>query len=164
MTQLIGDPLLAYGLLFSGSGDAEVVHGTCFGFRSANTFLAARHCVEGVTGLQVAQQPRGTQRDRVRQLVDVVAHESADLAVLRVEPDDEAPHYYFDEIESSKQLLLGHDVHAYGYAANDPGDDALTTPRYFRGYIQRFVGNYHAPGGYSYLAGELSFPAPPGLS
>jgi hypothetical protein len=164
MAPLVGDPLFAYGLLFSTSGDAEAVHGTCFGYNSPDTYLTALHCVDGVSGLQIAQQPRGTRRDFTRKVIDITAHDSADLAVLHVEPDHEAAHYYFTEIENSKQLFLGHDVHAYGYAANDPGDDALTTPRYFRGYFQRFVGTYRAPTGHAYLAGELSFPAPPGLS
>ena len=92
----------------------------------------------------------------------IVSHDSADIAVVRVE---RAPRYRLSPFYMlSSSHGFGVEVGAWGYTAEAlPEGGAVPTPRAYHGTIQR-VFQYTSKLGYSYSAGELSFPAPRGLS
>jgi hypothetical protein len=58
---------------------------------------------------------------------------------------------------------LGEQFHAFGYPEDVAADVPGPTPRLFTGHFQRFF-DYHSFAGFRYPAGELSLPAPAGLS
>lgn len=140
--------------------------GTCFAFRYAQRFLTARHCVPSwpSNSLFIAWQGRASESATVRPAIAVDRHPTADIAVVTVEPHIDDPSSVFTDIEDDDQLILGEDACAYGFEINDPGSESLTTPRFFRGYFQRFMRHRSEVNRSEYLAGELNFPAPIGLS
>jgi trypsin-like peptidase len=147
-------------LVATGGPTPEVsIAGTCFAYRDRNTFLTAAHCVpEGEHSVFVKFQHEAL----TRQVVSVNRHPRLDLAVLRAEPqsDEIAPHQFYEAMDTGA-LILGADFYGYGY----PVEGALmeVTPRYFRGFIQRYF-RYEPPSGNAYLAAEMSIPAPGGFS
>jgi hypothetical protein len=58
---------------------------------------------------------------------------------------------------------LGEQFHAFGYPEDVAADKPGPTPRLFTGHFQRFF-DYRSFAGFRYRAGELSLPAPAGLS
>jgi hypothetical protein len=104
-------------------------------------------------------------------VVDVVCHASADIALIRGEPtkdDGEDSGAYFRDFVGNFQL--GEDFFAYGYPKGGPTGDLkrdmedpnVVTPRLFKGHFQRFFIHQHLS--YRYSAAELSISAPLGLS
>jgi hypothetical protein len=156
-------PLNAAGLVYSADGDAAHVLGTCASYRSRDAWLTAAHCVpEGITvRIQPAVGPGQGERS-FTEPVTVVRHESIDLAVLLLEP---SPPNDFDDLAYkgvAEQLIDGGDFVGVGFPTE--GVQNGPVPRLFKGHFMRYFG-YQAPaGGYHYLAGEMSIPAPPGLS
>ena len=58
---------------------------------------------------------------------------------------------------------LGDDYAAFGYPEDVAADTPGPTPRLFTGHFQRFF-DHSSYAGYNYRAGEMSLPAPAGLS
>ncbi len=136
--------------------------GSCFAFRQSTTFLTARHCV-----------PEDVSRGRLVMpgapdpipFATVEHHPHADLSVITIDPTTLGYTPYWEPFWNYvANWQVGEEFMAYGYPvdtviAEDPGP----TPRLFRGHYQRFW--YHLAGRrFHYLAGELSVPAPAGLS
>ena len=136
--------------------------GSCFAFSDRNCFLTAAHCIANrdVSKL-IVQNPLTNGSVRV---ASVVIHPSADLAVIRLQSDGKTvvPVAPFAGIMKIKGI--GGEYYAYGYPEDSIGPNAGTpTARIFRGYGQR-VFLHHSHMHYNYLALELNFPCPGGLS
>lgn len=87
-------------------------------------------------------------------------HPSADLALLRV--NDGAG--IFTPFHSVGQIHgAGDGAVAFGYPEDSTTAGLAPVPRMFRGFVQR-VFEHKSHLGYSYVADELSFPIPQGLS
>lgn len=129
-------------------------------FRQRATALTAAHCV-----------PEGAEEALFLVLngkpypaTEVVRHEKSDVAALtaRVGEEDEfLQHHVFDGVSSG--LIEGGDFNAYGYLSEGPMTGPKLVGRYLKGNFQRYFG-YISPQGHDYFAGELSVPAPSGLS
>lgn len=94
----------------------------------------------------------------------VERNEKSDVALLTadVTPEDEfLQHHVFDGVASG--LIEGGDFNAYGYLSKGPMTGPSLVGRFLKGNFQRYFG-YTGPQGHEYFAGELSVPAPAGLS
>jgi hypothetical protein len=157
-------PQDAYGLLIEMS-DPTLTEarplGTCFALGHSNSFLTAKHCVppEGPSGVFVQQRD-----GKPRPAVHIDRHPTADIARILTEPWATDPPIVFTDIENANALSLGDEICTYGFEINDPGNNVLTTQRFFRGYFQRLMPFKSLINQCQYDAGELSFPAPVGLS
>ena len=170
------NPLSAAGLLVSAStpeaekalladerrmiDDADF-RGTCFAFRRSDVFLTAAHCVSEIGGATLfVNTPAAGGAHAV---VKIERHPNADVALLRLA--DLWPAGVEPFVHIKPFTALGLEFMAYGFPEDAPAPDEepLTpTPRLFRGYLQREL-NYRRAG-YDYSAGEMSIPAPAGLS
>lgn len=157
------EPFSATALLLDRSRRNAFL-GSCFAFRNATTFLTAAHCIKGLAADQVGvsihleNQPDNDGLD----VIELVPHPTADLAILRVRPwsSDLFPPYR----GITEGYRPGDHFAAFGYPEDATGRaNVAPIPRFFRGHFQRFL-EYRSPLGYSYVAGELSIRAPSGLS
>lgn len=150
------------------------VTGTCVAFRSSHVALTAAHCVpEDERDLWLAFPGTVDASPVVR----VEKHPKADVAALFM-----APHArrqvtitgVEEEVVSSRRethlwnladdFTVGEELVAFGFPVEGPWvGSELPVARVFRGYFQRFF-LFRSPGGFTYLAGEMSIPAPGGLS
>lgn len=140
--------------------------GTCAAFRHPNIALGAAHCVRDMGSEKIQIHFPG--RRELRDVLEVVVHPSADLAILRTasQATDRTGGFFPPGafLDCTGDVDLGEEFMAYGYP--DGAQDlkkAKAVARFFRGYYQRFF-DYVAPGRYRYAAAELSIPAPAGLS
>ncbi len=163
LVNLTFNPLGAVGVIVQRDAEGRPsALGTAFAFRSAECWVTARHCVPG----DVAQAAVATTLGKVywRTIREAFTHPDADIAVLHVEPkdrNDPAVPFY----ACASTYLLGEDFIAYGFPESVFGQDQREpTPRLFKGYYQRFIKEYRSHNGSTYDAGEMSIPAPPGLS
>jgi len=137
--------------------------GTCFAYRRQGHFITAAHCVGDLKADQLGViTPLGSL---IKSAFAVTRHPTSDIAII------ETPtiHAEGDEVEPFELIVsnwsLGEDFFAYGYPIDVLGPDpAKPTERLFKGHFQRFLNHksQHLP--YSYLAAELSFASPVGLS
>lgn len=96
---------------------------------------------------------------RVRQ---VTKHPDADLAILELEGEGRESVQHLTALREVKGI--GGDYYAYGYPEDSIGPNVGNpTARLFKGYCQREL-KHESHMGYTYLAMELSFPCPGGLS
>lgn len=136
--------------------------GTCFAFRRSDVFLTAAHCVseiDAVTLFVHTPAARGLYA-----VGEIERHPSADIAFLKL-ADLAWPGGVEPFIHTKPFTALGLEFMAYGFPEDAPAPDVepLTpTPRLFRGYLQRQLTYRRA--GHEYSAGEMSIPAPAGLS
>jgi hypothetical protein len=141
--------------------DADFL-GTCFAFRQSNVFLTAAHCVpEGADGMLFVNTP---PVGGFHVVAEVHRHPTADLALLALDgsawPGEVEPF-----VRVKPFTALGLEFMAYGFPEDAPAPDVETptpTERLFRGYLQRRL--VYRRAGYEYAAGEMSVPAPAGLS
>jgi trypsin-like peptidase len=156
------DPLEAVGLVV-GYGDQ--VLGGCFRFRHEHMVFTAKHCVPTSEDL-VTFFPRSRRAQRVTR---VEGHPTADIALLVTEaqPSDSGSGHptnaFWDRVSNWR---LGEEFMAFGYPVEGPSPEAPAgTPiaRLFIGHYQRFF-EYSSPSRDNYLVGEMSIPAPAGLS
>jgi hypothetical protein len=161
LARMAFDPLEAVGLVVMGAD----VYGSCFRFRSEDHILTAKHCLPS-TGNAVAYFPRS---QRSQPIVRVEGHPTADIAVMATEKQitDNGSRYptsaFWDLVSN---WGLGEEFMAYGYPTEGPSPEAVAgtpVPRLFTGHYQRFF-DYASPSGDRYLVGEMSIPAPAGLS
>lgn len=136
--------------------------GTCFAFRRSDTFLTAAHCVaEADVATLFVHTPAAKGFHAV---AEIKWHPSADIALLRL-AGSAWPGGVEPFVRTKPFTALGMEFMAYGFPedALAPNEEPLTpTPRLFRGYLQRQLTYLRA--GYEYSAGEMSIPAPAGLS
>jgi hypothetical protein len=147
-----------------GTVDDAQFRGTAFAFRDPSRFITARHCVDGASASDLVLSVRHAPRCIAVRGVQI--HDTADLAVLDLGSDVWPPAAPFMGVRSLTGL--GTTVSAYGLPEDAPpqGDAARgPTPRLFRGHVQRFI-DYQSQviRGARYLAAELSFAVPVGLS
>jgi hypothetical protein len=164
------DPLAPVGMLFARQPDNNRLDflGTCFLFRHDFVCLTAAHCVRGIEVERlVIVFPRLDQQSPVS---EVRAHWTKDVAIVYLarplaEQSSGYPESAFWDCVSN--YGLGEEFAAYGYPEDSPAvseGGLIPTARFFRGHFQRFF-NYFPPGGHAwYAAGEMSLPAPAGLS
>jgi len=156
------DPLRATGLIHLRRNDAESYSGTCFAFRQSHVVLTAAHCVPPEVSDVVVEFPHRIER---HDAVEVVRHPSADIAIatLHPAPDDDGTGYPKDAFWNCVgNWGLGEEFMAYGFPTEGAAQTyGSPTPRLFVGHFQRFLRS--GPHG-TYLAGEMSIPAPAGLS
>jgi hypothetical protein len=155
------NPLYAVALLLHQQGDREPAFlGTCFAYRQPHYFLTAAHCVgtlkPGDLGIY---SPFPFAREWQPKAVEV--HPEADIAVIRVAEGGATIVPFRDHVAN---YGFGDDFAAFGFPESIFGpEDRQPTPRLFRGHYQSVM-YYVSPFGYHYSAGELSIPAPAGLS
>lgn len=132
--------------------------GTCALYVRPNVAVTAGHCVRA-DGVQYAVAARTAPDAWIAS--GVYRHPKADVAVLVGRNEDvsmnDSIRLYSDV---DRTMSEGRDFIAYGYPAEE-GSGAV--PRYFKGHFQRYFG-YPDPRGRVYFAGEMSIPAPAGLS
>lgn len=163
------NPLRAVGAVTRRrSSDKSAFLGTGFVARQEHAFLTAAHCIGDLKPDELLVECPEIPRVVPVKAVDL--HPTADLALLTL-----------DLVEGSGMRALwgltthdgrfdfasvGVDFFAYGFPESTMfGDDPpMPTARLFKGHIQRYL-DHATPGGrYRYIAGELSIPAPAGLS
>ena len=153
-------PFLNTGILVLRPDDVPL--GSCFVFRYPNRFITAAHCVRDRRAAALAIRLPTTAFMRPFEIGGIVLHPQADLAVLEVPTISE------DDITWPQYLLcddraLGTDFAACGYPQDYNAHGPQLTPRFFKGYFQRFY--HHASHhGYRYVAAELNIGCPAGLS
>jgi hypothetical protein len=161
------DPLSATGLVVTGLDcDQAIVTGTGFLFRYEHFPLTAAHCIPiDTTDASLALIP--SRLKRVSTILSVVRHPTADIALLRGEPSGtDSQEGYPDTAfwNCVANWSLGEQFMAYGFPEEtDSARAAVATPRLFIGHYQRFF-EFESPSNFHYTAGEMSVPAPGGLS
>jgi hypothetical protein len=156
------NPILATGVVFSQvEGSEPRVTGSCAAYGSRNVFITASHCIpEGAKGAAVLLS--GTRG--ACQIEEYERHDTSDLALLFAKPsEDAALSGMFFKPGPDELPALGTDFLAYGFPSIDEAPGGLPYPRMLKGHFQRYFG-FKSPEGLEYFAGEMSIPAPPGLS
>lgn len=151
----------ASGLLIR-QGEERSFIGSCFAYRRPDVFLTAYHCVEHVPVHELAIGLPAV-RDALNaplNVLGVVPHPTADVAVAFVEPIEVQPPYWMAPVDHASDW--GESVVCFGYPDDSTPNGVMPTPRMSNGNIQRFFD--YADGRGEYRALELSFPSPQGLS
>jgi hypothetical protein len=157
---------LATGLVLVGAAQAQPIPiGSCFAFRKRDVLLTAAHCVPA--GFEVHVWFNSPTRKRLERAT-VNRHPTADLAVLQIEAPKEEPFFAKHVLGPAKhEVRLGGDFLAFGYPVDGPSDlsedGQRPTARLFKGHFQRYF-SHTSHTGHNYWAGEMSVPAPTGLS
>ncbi|WP_426624485.1 S1 family peptidase [Leifsonia sp. McL0607] len=149
---------MSTGFVAALGTDRSSLLGSCAIFQQRHILLTAAHCIPDDTALElVAVLPGDVGARRIR---EVVLHPAADLAVAFLEPQDPEPlaPQVFTDVDST--LTEGGDFYAFGYPVEGTGKPV---GRFFKGHFQRYF-EYEDSSGRNYFAGELSIPAPGGLS
>ena len=154
------NPLQATGWLVRDSAEKKSTFlGSCFAFRRLNYLLTAAHCVRDAEPASLSVHMHGDLGSR-RRIKEIIIHQSADLAILRLVDGDTLPDTFGGE---TNIYNWGMSVSAFGYPEDTGLNGLKPTPRFFRGNIQRMF-KHKSHLGYKYDAVELSFGAPGGLS
>lgn len=137
--------------------------GSCFIFRYPGVTLTAAHVVKNQELSDLVVLFPGSRAPSTSFGVkNVIMHPSADFAIVEIDPPNErditwAVHEIFDD------RGLGLDLATYGYPQEWDAGKIIPIPRLLKGYAQRFF-HYSSPLGYEYVAVEMSFGCPRGLS
>jgi S1-C subfamily serine protease len=157
------DPIRSTARLFREGGPFL---GTCFAYKSPFYMVRADHCIG-----QFGGEPLVVVFDEGQNVVPVIAvmrHEVADIAVLKLEEQQERVSADFFK-GTSRDFSMGLPIFAYGYPEIPLNG---VSPRVFSGIFQQYLehqshmhrrGDPSAPR-YRYVADELSIPCPGGLS
>lgn len=138
--------------------------GSCFTFRQHTHFLTARHCIPDDESLGRLIMPGAP--DPIP-FASVEHHPNADLSLITIDADALGYKAYWEPFwDFVSNWQVGEEFMAYGYPIDTiwADDNPRLTPRLFRGSYQRFWHHRTAGGRFNYLAGEMSIPAPTGLS
>ena len=156
-------PLESTGWIVALDEEGEASYrGTCFAFGRANCFLTAAHCVEGLDVNQVSVGVYWGEVEEGLVAQRIERHPDADLAIVEI-PDHGPQLETFSPFRGfTEEFDLGAPVTAFGYPEFATREVARPTPRFFRGHVQRVFAHERSP--YSYMALELNFGAPAGLS
>jgi hypothetical protein len=152
----------ATGLLIRDDHKGRPVFaGSCFAFRRPGCLLTAAHCVKGTpqNRLSVSIYQDG-KVERGLKVQSLQIHPTVDVDLVTIS-DDLAVFSPFLNVNPA--LAPGSDVAAFGYPEDSLDTGVQPVPRLFRGFAQR-VFNHTSHLGYRYIAAELSFGAPAGLS
>ncbi len=137
--------------------------GSCFVFRYPKVALTAAHVVSDLKPDQlVVALPGSRAAGALFSVREVSIHPKADLAVVEIDPPDERD-ITWTVNEVFDDMGYGLDVVTYGYPQHSAAGAMAPTPRLFKGYVQRFL-EHKSHLGYTYVAAELSFSCPAGLS
>jgi hypothetical protein len=124
--------------------------------------VTAAHCVVEGTEVRVVPAAAGAEGERTyEEVANVVRHDSSDLAVLLLEPSPPSEFDYAAYKGVPPELIDGGDFLGVGFPVEGVGSPVA---RMFKGHFMRYFGYEVPSGAYNYLAGEMSNPAPPGLS
>lgn len=153
-------PMVATGQVFCASANGQPEYtGSCAAYARRNVVITAGHCVRAPDAQYWVALPAAPGGAWAAQ--QVIRHETSDIAVV-VGPASAAesggPRGVYSGIDQT--LVDGGDFIAFGYPSEE---GAKAVGRLFRGHFQRHFG-YSDPSGRSYFAGEMSIPAPAGLS
>ena len=162
---VVANQLDAVGVIYAFSTEKMDPLGSCFLFRSDVTALTAAHCVPNNDHVYIILFPN---TKKVLKVERVERHPIADIAILFCAGEDTRTEQSRPAIafwDGVGNFTLGEEFVAFGYPTEGPTESAETVPvpRVFIGHFQRIM-PYVSPRGYRYLAGELSIPAPGGLS
>lgn len=148
------------GTIFSRANNAFL--GSCFLFRYPSVALTAHHCVAGANPEDVLVAFPGSRAAGTAFSVrEIVQHPCADLVILIIDaPNEKDITWVVNDLFDD--FAYGVDVMAYGYPADWVEFGSKPSPRLFKGHIQRF--HQHRSQEYKYVAAELSFGCPGGLS
>jgi len=137
--------------------------GTCFAYREYGFLLTTAHNVKDIDPERLSVSIYLDQVERGLDVEVIGIHPTADLAVLRI--DDPFPDLrIFDYFQGvADDYDAGELVSAFGYLSQTTAVGEKPVPRFFRGNIQRLF-QYDSLLGYKYIAIELSFGSPEGLS
>ena len=135
--------------------------GSCFVFRYPHFVLTAKHTVSDHPPQQLTVSFPSSRSAERYSVARIVPHPEADIAVLELNGVREEDVTYpqgsiFDDHG------LGLPIASYGYPEEYLGGADQPTPRFFKGYVQRFFDL--KSNAYRYHGVELSFPCPKGLS
>jgi hypothetical protein len=154
------NPIENTGIVRNSEG---VFLGTAFIFRYPHFLLTAAH-VPGTSAPKelYVELPRSRARGVHFPIRAIHRHPMADLAVLEIEPPNErditwAINDLFDDAG------YGVEVTTFGFPQEWSEGTCAPMPRLFKGYVQRFL-EHESHLGFRYLAAELSFSCPGGLS
>jgi len=137
--------------------------GTCFAYGPNGYLLTTAHNVRGVDHNRLSVSIYLESLERGLDVLEVDLHPEADLANLRI--GDSIPELQiFDPFQGiHSDFEGGAFVSAFGYPNQTMERGQRPVPRYFRGNIQRMF-KHQSHLGYRYVALELSFGSPEGLS
>lgn len=158
------DPLVATGAVRLVTEQRDVYGGTCFAFRQPHVALTAAHCVPTDAQEIWLHFPR---RGECRMATAVVHHSEADVAVVFTSADEADDGSGYPEgafWNCVGNWGVGEEFLAYGFPTEGPFQSGGSPiPRIFVGHYQRFFRFELSKHG-GYVAGEMSIPAPAGLS
>jgi hypothetical protein len=137
--------------------------GTCFAYCVHGYLLTAAHNVRGIEPSRLSVSIYLEDIERGLDVRGIELHPEADLAILKI--DDPIPDLrIFDPFQGiHTDYEAGEAVSAFGYPNQTMEKGQRPVPRFFRGNIQRMF-RHDSPLGYKYIAIEVSFGSPVGLS
>lgn len=154
------NPLAATGLVFRGNTHDGAFLGTAFLFRNASTVVTAAHVIDGLNASDVTVLLPNTLPLETLGVRHIERCPGVDLAALMLATKSGAEPFW----NHVSNFSLGEEFMAYGFPEDVMAPShGLQTPRLFRGHYQRYF-HHQSYRGYGYNAGEMSIPAPGGLS
>ena len=137
--------------------------GSCFLFRYVNIILTADHVVRNVDPSDLSVEFPGSRAKGIKfQVLETISHPTADIAISKIEsPDERGVTWTLYEIWNDQ--AYGLDVQSFGYPVDFDAAGSDPAPRFFKGYVQQYL-RYASHLGYEYIAAELNFACPAGLS
>lgn len=155
------NPVENTGIILDASGGAFL--GSCSIFRYPGFVLTADHVVKGRGAEQlVVTFPGSRSASEAFRVRRITAHPKADLAILQIDPPNERD-ITWANTSTFDDCAYGVELMAFGYPQNWDGSQYSPMPRLFKGYAQRFF-EHESHLGYKYLAVEMNFACPRGLS
>jgi hypothetical protein len=152
-------PLGATGIVIYKVGDQPaVVGGSCGAYLARHIYVTASHCIPEQADAAFVSMPG----EPGRRIIGIDRHETADIAVLVGERFDDEPMSSQVYLRTGlNDLPFGGDFVTFGYPDGAPESNPVG--RLMKGHFQRYFGYSPVRGG-SYFAGEMSIPAPAGMS
>ena len=154
------NPIDSTGWVIRSDAGAFRFAGSCFGFRRNGFMVTAEHVVRGASERDVTVTILLQEVEEGLSVERIFRHPTADVAILQITDAIEI----FDRFNDVAPMPdFGTNVTAFGYPEDTEPTGPKPTPRFFKGHVQRkFRHTSHL--GYQYIAAELSFGAPGGLS
>jgi Trypsin-like peptidase domain len=138
--------------------------GTCFAYREPWFFLTAAHCIEGFAAEDLGVDAPG-KSGTGHPIREVNVLDGVDLAVLRA-PDRGA---WMSSVDPYRDIQheyeIAQDFVSFGFPAETVETRAnQPVAQIFKGHFVQLLLQFADPWGRSYVASEMSIPAPEGLS
>ncbi len=154
------NPIDSTGWVIRGDSGTYRFAGTCFGFRYPGIMVTAAHVIRDATEADVTVTILLDEVEEGVSVNEIIRHPTADLAILKIDDAIEIFDYFSD---IGPLPVMGANISAFGYPEDTQPNGPRPTPRYFKGHVQR-THRHSSYLGYGYIAAELSFGAPGGLS